>query len=398
MKENGDYYMNYNFDEVIDRRGNHSAKYDERERKFGAKDVIPLWVADMDFKTAQPIIDALTDKARQGIFGYTSRPDTYFEAIRDWQLKRNGWRIDPSLMSFCSGVVPALSAIIHLFSKKDSSILIQTPVYPEFEESIRAWGREPLNAPLVEKDGHYSVDFDQFEQALRQKPGLFILCSPHNPVGRVWKLEELMRMCELCTAYGVPIVSDEIHSDLVLWGNKHIPTATLSPEIAANTITCISGTKTFNLAGLNASAVIFPNRNYKKDFNKFWHNLSVSRNNSFSVVAMEAAFRYGQEWLDQLLRYLEGNISFVSDYCGEHIPVIKPNIPESTYLIWLDCRALGMSDKQLDEFMVQKARLGMNSGVSFGRGGEGFMRLNAACPRSVLEQAMGQLKAAVDSL
>ena len=390
--------MHYDFDEVIDRRGGHSAKYDEIVKKFGVQDIIPLWVADMDFRTAQPIVDALADKARQGIFGYTSRPDTYFEAICDWQLERNGWMIDRSLISFCTGVVPALSVIVKRFSKKGDRILIQTPVYPEFEETILAWDRVPLNAPLTEKDGCYCVNFEKFEQALEKKPSLFILCSPHNPVGRVWEREELMRMCELCTRYGVPIVSDEIHSDLVLWGNKHIPTATLSPEIAANTITCISGTKTFNLAGLQASAVVFPNREYKESFEKFWRNLDIMRNNSFSVVAMEAAFRHGGEWLEQLLRYLEGNFRFVHDYCARYIPAIRPNIPESTYLIWLDCRALGMSDEELNSFMIQKARLGMNSGISFGSGGEGHMRLNAACPRSVLEKAMKQLQAAVDSL
>lgn len=390
--------MQYNFDEIIDRNGNHSAKYEERHKKFGTNDVIPLWVADMDFKTPQPVIDALVKKAQHGIFGYTYRPDTYFEAICGWQYRRNGWKIDSSLMTFCLGVVPALSAIVHQFSEKGDKILIQTPVYPEFEEVVDAWDRKILVAPLTEKDGYYSIDFEEFEQALREKPKFFILCSPHNPVGRVWKRDELVRMCELCVSHGVMIVSDEIHADLVLWDNKHIPTATLSPEIAANTISCISGTKTFNLAGLQASAVVFPNQEYRERFDRFWRNSDIHRNNSFSIVAMEAAFRYGDEWLEQLLRYLESNIRFVHDYCKEHIPLVKPNIPESTYLIWLDCRALGMDDAQLNNFMVQKARLGMNGGASFGRGGEGYMRLNAACPRSVLEQAMENLKSAVNGL
>ena len=390
--------MQYAFDQVIDRSDNYASKYDERTKKFGTQDVLPLWVADMDFKTAQPIIDALSNRAQQGIFGYTSRPDSYFEAVCDWQLRRNGWKIDRSLVSFSTGVVPALSAIVHQFSNPGDKILIQTPVYPEFEDSIRAWNRELLVSSLVEKGGVYTVDFEEFEQALRQRPKFFILCSPHNPVGRVWTREELLQMCQLCVKHGVRIVSDEIHSDLLLWGNKHIPTATLSQEIAASTITCISGTKTFNLAGLQASTTVFPNAADKELFDKFWRNLDILRNNCFSLVAMEAAFRHGEEWLTQLLTYLEGNIRFIHDTCAQHIPTIKPNIPESTYLIWLDCRSLGMSDAALAEFMVKKAQLGMNSGASFGKGGEGYMRLNAACPRSVLEQAMEQLTAAVNGL
>ncbi len=390
--------MRYDFDEVIDRKNNNAAKYDERERRFGSPGLIPLWVADMDFRVAQPITDALLDKAGQGIFGYTSRPDSYFEAIRAWQKRRNGWDIDPELIGFCLGVVPALSAIVHQFSEKGDRILIQTPVYPEFEEVVEAWDRELLINPLLERDGRYAIDFDGFEQALRRGPKFFILCSPHNPVGRVWTREELLRLGELCGKYGVRIISDEIHSDLILWNNKHIPTATLSPAIAANTITCISGTKTFNLAGLHACAVVFANPDDKARFDRFWRNLDLMRNNAFSVVAMEAAFRHGEEWLEQLLRYLEDNMRFVQDYCRQYIPAIKPNLPESTYLIWLDCRELGLADQALAEFMARKAGLAMNRGVAFGKGGEGFMRLNAACPRSVLRTALEQLRKAVDGL
>lgn len=390
--------MHYDFDEILDRKNNNSAKYDERLAKFGVADVIPLWVADMDFRVAQPIVDALEAKARHGIFGYTSRPAGYFKAICDWQERRNGWHIDPATVSFCAGVVPAISAIVHQFSEKGDRILIQTPVYPEFEDSVKAWDRELLINQLSEKDGRYTMDFDDFEAALRQRPKFFILCSPHNPVGRVWTREELLRMGELCVKHGVTIVSDEIHSDLVLWGNRHIPTATLSPEIAKITITCISGTKTFNMAGLQACTVVFGDKRDKLRFDRFWKNLDMMRNNSFSVVAMEAAFRHGGEWLEQLLRYLEGNIRFVHDYCREHIPLVKPNIPESTYLIWLDCRALNMGDDALADFMVRRAGLGMNRGIAFGKGGEGHMRLNAACPRGVLGTAMERLRAAVAAL
>jgi cystathionine beta-lyase len=382
--------MKYNFDEVIVRGGNHAAKWEERGRKFGRDDVIPLWVADMDFRAAQPVIDALEAKARYGVFGYTHRPARYFDAVCRWQLRRNNWAIDQTLASFSPGVIPALSAIIHQFTQADDRLLIQTPVYQEFEDSVTAWNRRLVVSPLLETGGHYTVDFANFETALAQKPAFFILCSPHNPVGRVWKQEELARMAGLCLRYGVRIISDEIHSDLVLWGGTHIPTATLSAEVAANTITLISGTKTFNLAGLQAATVVFPNKADKILFEQFWRNLDMTRNSCFSVVAMEAAFLHGEEWLGQLLRYLEGNINFIHDYCAKNIPAIKPNKPEATYLVWLDCRALGLSDTALARFMVE-AGLGMNSGASYGSGGEGYMRLNAACPRTTLEEALEKL-------
>ena len=389
--------MQYDFDQVIDRSGNFSAKYDERRKKFGTDDVIPLWVADMDFAVAQPIMDAMGARLAQGIFGYTSRPDSYFEAVSLWQQKRHGWSPDAGLMAFSPGVVPTLSALVELYSKPGDPILIQPPVYPEFASAITKRGRRPLEAPLKVEDGRYTADLEAFEAALAQRPALFILCSPHNPVGRVWTREELGAMCGLCAAHGVRVVSDEIHSDLLLWGNRHIPTATLSPETAGQVITCLSGTKTFNLAGLQASTTVFPNREELERFNEFWRRLDISRNNCFSLVAMEAAFRGGDEWLDQLLPYLEENMQFVRDYCAAYIPQVRPNLPEATYLMWLDCRGLGLPDGELAEFMVRRAGLGLNPGVSFGSGGEGFMRLNAACPRSVLERALGQLRAAADA-
>ena len=248
--------MTYQFDAVVDRSGNHSAKYDERKKKFGTEDVIPLWIADMDFKTAQPIIDALKARAEEGIWGYTARPDSYFEAIRGWQKRRNGWDIDQSLMSFSLGVVQTLSACVKLFTPEGGSVLIQTPVYSEFYDMTEAWNRKVLENQFVEKDGKWTVDWADFEEKLKQTD-LFLLCSPHNPLGHVWTEEELRRMMELCLKHHVLVVSDEIHSDLIFHGKKHIPTATLSPEIAANVITGISGTKTFNLAGLQASCLLY---------------------------------------------------------------------------------------------------------------------------------------------
>lgn len=389
--------MKYNFDEIIDRGGNRSAKYDERAKKFGTADVIPLWVADMDFRTAQPIIDACVSKAEEGIWGYTSRPDSYFQAVQQWEQRRKGWTPDISLMSWSLGVVPSLSSIVRLFSGDGDKILIQTPVYSEFYDVAEAWGREVVENPLVETDGKWSVDFDDFAEKVKQCR-IFLLCNPQNPVGRVWEPEELRKMAELCVENGTLLVSDEIHSDLIFHGKRHTPTASLSPEIAANTITCVSATKTFNLAGLQASTTIFPNRDMKRAFEEFWGRMDIRRNNAFSCVAMEAAYREGEEWLDQLLPYISGNFDYICDFCAKNIPQIKPNRPDATYLMWLDCRALGMTNEELRDFFIHKAKLGLNEGYTFGHSLAGFMRLNAACPRSTLEKAMRQLKAAVDSL
>nr|WP_325185590.1 PatB family C-S lyase [uncultured Oscillibacter sp.] len=389
--------MKYDFDQIVDRSKNLSAKYDEREKKFGTGDVIPLWIADMDFRTAQPIIDALKRRAEEGIWGYTARPASYFEAIRDWQKRRNGWEIDVSRMSFCLGVVQTLSAMVQLYTPQGGNVLIQTPVYGEFYDMTEFAGRNVIENQLVERDGRWTVDWEDFEDKLRAAD-LFLLCSPHNPLGIVWTEEELRRMMELCLKYRVLVVSDEIHSDLVFHGKRHIPTASLSAEIAANVVTGISGTKTFNLAGLQASAVVFPDRHTKEVFDRFWMNMDIHRNNAFSVTAMEAAFREGEEWLDQLLPYLSDNFDFVVDYCEKRIPKIRTFAPDATYLMWLDCRALGLSNEQLHDFMIQKAGLGLNDGCAFGRQLSGFMRLNAACPRSVLERAMRQLEAAVSGL
>lgn len=389
--------MKYDFDQIIDRAGNHAAKYDERLKKFGTEDVIPLWIADMDFRTAQPVIDALTARAGEGIWGYTARPDSYFAAVCAWQKRRHGWDIDPSLMSWNLGVVQTISAMVKLFTPEGGGVLIQTPVYSEFYDMAEAWNRRVVENPMIEENGRWRVDWADFEEKLRTAD-LFLLCSPHNPLGIVWTPEELERMAELCMKYHVPLLCDEIHSDLVFHGRTHTPLPTVSPEIAAYAVTAISGTKTFNLAGLQASAVVFPNAHMKSVYDHWWRRMDIHRNNAFSLTAMEAAFNGGDEWLDQLLPYLSDNFDFVADYCEKHIPKIRTYAPDATYLMWLDCRDLGLSNAALHDFMIQKAKLGLSDGVSFGRSLSGYMRLNAACPRSVLEKAMRQLEAAVDAL
>ncbi|ADL04382.1 MalY/PatB family protein [Lacrimispora saccharolytica] len=391
--------MKYNFDIVIDRSKNRAGKYDERQKKFGTMDVIPLWVADMDFQTAQPIIDACVEKAREGIWGYTYRPDSYFDAILGWQYRRHGWKIDKEKVSWSLGVVPALSSIVKVFTNKGDSVMIQTPVYSEFYDITEAWERTVVENQLVEQEGKWTIDFADFEEKAKDpKVKIFLLCSPHNPLGIVWTKEQLLKMFEICYANDVLMVSDEIHSDLVFHGKKHIPTAMISDKARDHVISCISGTKTFNLAGLQASTNVFPNLDMKAAFDKFWMNLDIHRNNAFSSVAMEAAFLEGEEWLEQLLPYLSDNFDFIKDYCEKYIPKIKPNVPDATYLVWLDCRELGMNNEELRKFMIEEAKLGLNEGYTFGRSLSGFMRLNAACSRSILVKAMERLEAAVNRL
>ncbi|WP_128425535.1 MalY/PatB family protein [Gudongella oleilytica] len=390
--------MKYNFDEVIDRRDFNSVKYDERMKKFGTDDVIPLWIADMDFRTAQPIIDAMIKRAEHGIFGYVSKPLSYKEAASEFQLRRHGWKLDPDTMSFAVGIVPAMAELVREFVQPGEKVLIQTPVYPEFYNVVEVWeGREVVENKLLEKDGWHVIDFVDFEEKLKSGVKLFILCNPHNPIGRIWTKEELVKMGELCLKYNVPVISDEIHGDLELYGNKYTAFGTLSEELKKNTIICFAATKTFNLAGLQACSIVFHRADWKKRFDGFWSGLDIHRNNCFSLVAMEAAWRHGDEWLDQMLEYVGENMRFVKEYLDREIPQIKMTLPQATYLMWLDCRELGMDSKELNEFFVKKAKVGLNNGKDFCRSLDGYMRMNAAHPRYQLKQALEQIKEAVEA-
>ena len=388
--------MKYNFDEPIDRSKNFSAKYDEIGKKFGKEGLIPMWIADMDLKTAQPIMDAISKRNEQGIFGYTTRPASYFEAVCQWQKEHNGYEFDRSLAAFGVGVVPALCTMVREFTEPGQEIMFFSPVYSEFYDSVEKWGRKSLTVALKETDGYYEIDYKAFEEAAKRKPAFLIMCNPHNPVGRAWTREELEKVGNICLKYHIPIISDEIHSDLMLYGHRHVVMASVSKEIANVTVTCTSATKTFNLAGLQAATIFFPNHAMKDIYVKFWFGMDVHRNNCFSLVAVEAAFRYGGEWLKQLLTYLEGNIDFTEEYLKANIPEIRFHKPECTYMIWLDCRGLGLKGDDLPKFMIEEAGLALNEGRSFGTEGAGYMRMNIACPRSTLKQALGQLKAAVD--
>ena len=394
--------MKYNFDEIINRKDNHSVKYNELGR-FGTDDIIPLWIADMDFRTAEPVVRALKEKADHGIFGYVYRPDEYFDSFIRWQKRRYGWEVKKELLSFSIGVVPAIGTLIRLFSEKGDKILIQPPVYSEFYDITTDNERTVLENKFKEENGNFVLDLDDFEEKLKLQPKLFILCNPHNPLGHVWTYEELKAMGDLCIRYRVPIISDEIHADLTLWNKRHFPMASISEEIRQNTITCTSTGKAFNLAGLQSATIIFNNIHEKRRFDKFWKDLEVHRNSPFNLVATMAAYSdEGEEYLKQLIEYIEGNINFLNDFFRDNIPYIKPNKPGATYLVWLDCRKLSekynFNQEQLEEFFIKKAKLGLNSCRVFNHCSSGFMRLNTACPRPVLEKALNQLKKAVENL
>ena len=389
--------MIYSFDEIVDRRNNNSAKLEEAYLHYGTNDVIPLWIADMDFKTAQPIIDAIHRRADQGIFGYTSRPEEYFQCIATWQQERNGYLPDPEWMAFAPGVIPAMRILLNLFTEPGDKIIVQYPVYHPFTDIVVNSGRTLVVNPLRQAHGTYVMDYADLEQKAKAGAKYLFLCNPHNPVGRCWSREELKRAGDICVKYGVEVISDEVHSDLMLFGHKHTVFASVSEEIAGITTTCIAPSKTFNLAGLQSATVIFHDREQKEIYEALLKKMDIARNNCFSLVATMEAYRSGGEWLGQLLDYLEQNMLFIHDYCKTYIPALKPNLPECTYLCWIDARELGMTDAELLRFMVEKAGVGLGMGAEFGHGGEGFLRMNAACPRSTLKTALEQIRKSLES-
>lgn len=391
--------MTYNFDEVVDRTTHDAAKYDERKKNFGSEEVLPFWVADMDFRVAQPILDAMKEKVEQGMFGYVARCEDYFDSIVRWQKKRYDWTIkDKTLMSFAVGVIPSMAALVQQFTGEGQQVLVQSPVYSAFFDVVEKQGRVLLDNALVERNGVFTLDVVDFEEKLKLGPKCFLLCNPQNPVGHVWAFDELKAMGDLCVKYGVTIISDEIHSDLALFGHKHTPMATVSEEIEAITITCTACSKSFNLAGLQASTVIFNNQGNKSVYDRFWKNLEIHRNNSFSLVASMAAMNHGEEWLEQVCHYIEENIRYVESFLKAHLPEVTFQMPETTYLLWINFRGLGMEHEQLREFLLKKAKIALSNGTSFGPNLEGYMRLNVACPRKILEQGMEQLLKAVKEI
>jgi len=391
--------IKYDFDKVIDRSNNYSAKWEELGKNFGRDDLLPMWVADMDFMSPLPVIETIVERAKQGIYGYTSMPESYFEAVARWMKKRHNWHVKTDWMIFSPGVVPALSFIVNAFTHPGDKIVVQPPVYYPFFKVIEDNGRRVVNNPLLFKDGRYTMDFDDLEKKVKDpQVKLIFLCSPHNPVGRVWTEEELKRLGRICIDNNVLVVSDEIHQDILYPGIKHTPFASISEEFALNSITCTAPSKTFNLAGLQTSTIIIPNKIYFETYKNFMIRVQILRNNVFGLVALEAAYNYGEEWLDQFLEYLDGNLKTLMTGIEKDIPQLKIVKPEGTYLAWIDCRELGLNPKELNDFIINKARLALDDGSWFGMGGSGFQRLNLACPRVYVNEALNRLKEAIDHL
>jgi cysteine-S-conjugate beta-lyase len=382
--------MKYDFDSVIERRDTYSIKYDPVSRGKPA-DVLPLWVADMDFATPPCVQEALIRRAQHGIFGYSEPDAAYFAVIRYWFEERFSWTTRREWLTITPGVVNALYIAVRALTKPGEGVVIQQPVYHPFESCIRQTGRQLLVNELVYSEGRYSIDFQDFEDKIKQAK-MFILCSPHNPVGRVWNCDELTRMGEICLRYGVLVISDEIHEDFIFQDHKHLVFAALNQDFADITVSCTSPSKTFNIAGLPHANIFISNKEPRDKFKEEYARFGLSQPGVMGLVACKAAYENGARWLEQLLDYLANNMLFLKTYLSDHIPKIKLVEPEGTYLAWLDCNELGISAKELDEAITQKGKLWLNAGYTFGKGGEGFERVNVACPRSVLQNALERLK------
>lgn len=382
----------WNFDEQIDRSNTNSVKYDLRVLKFRRENIIPMWVADMDFRTPPFIIEAVKKRAEHEIYGYTLRSKTFYESVVHWMNYKHAWSVRKNWITFSPGVVSALSAAVLAFTSPGDKVIVQPPVYFPFYSSIQNFGRRVINNQLIEKEGKYYIDFEDLERQIDSRTKMLMFCSPHNPVGRVWTKDELQQLADICIKYDLLIVSDEIHSDLVFEPNKHIPLASLSDEIAKRTISTFAPSKTFNVAGLSTSAIIISNEKLKKRFDEFMQDLHISGGNIFGAVALEAAYTHGAEWLSDLIDYLRINVSMVKEFTDKPNIKIKMKKPESTYLLWLDFRDYNLSEQEINKLLIEKAGLGFNPGSIFGLGGEGFQRMNIACPHSVVKEAIINLE------
>lgn len=384
--------MKYDFDRIIDRQGTYSIKYDMAARGK-ADDVLPLWVADMDFQAPPCVIDALAAHSRHGIFGYSDTDGAYFETLRGWFFRRFGWRIEKDWLIKTPGVVTAIHIAIRALTKNGDAVIIQQPVYYPFASAVRLTGRKLTVNELIYENGKYFIDFNDFEKKIKENHvKLFILCNPHNPVGRVWTRDELGRLGDICLRNGVVVVSDEIHQDFVYDGHEHLVLASLDPAYRDIAVTCTSPSKTFNLAGLQLSNIFIANEQLRRQFIREHERCGLSQPGVMGIVACRAAYEGGEEWLRELRAYLTGNLSFLQEFLRSRVPRVKLANPDGTYLAWLDFRALRLDNRELDDMIVRKARLWLDDGPMFGAGGDGFQRMNIACPRPVLRQALQRLE------
>lgn len=389
--------MAYDFDKHIDRSGTSSVKYDLRKTIFGKEDVLPMWVADMDFETPDFIREAVRDRAEHPIYGYTFRSDSYYEANIDWFKKQYDWEVEKDWIVFSPGIVPAVNMAVLALTNRGDKIIVQPPVYFPFFTAVSNHNRELVYNELIKEDGTYRMNFDQLEeQAVDAR--MLILCNPHNPVGRAWRKDELVKLADICIRHNLLVISDEIHADLVLPGYKHTPFASVHAGIKPSLLTMHAASKTFNLAGLATSSVIIVDETLRNQFKQFVEFLHVGMGNLFGAVATEAAFREGEDWHKQMLQYVNGNISYFYDQLSNQLPDIKVFKPEATYMVWIDFSAFGLDDEALKKHLIEDAGLGLNAGIDFGAGGSGFMRINLACPQSVVEEAAQKIIKAFSEL
>ena len=389
----------YDFDKIIPRRGTGALKTDALAERYGDAGLTPLWVADMDFETPHFITEALRRRLDHPVFGYTVEPEDYRPAIIDWIATHHGWHVRPEWLSYIPGIVKGIGMAINVFVREDEKVIIQPPVYHPFRLTTQGNGREVVYNPLREcPDGTYAMDFDQLEAVADDKCRMLILSNPHNPAGIVWDKETLRRLADFCHRRHIIVLSDEIHSDMALWDHRHTPFATVSPEAAACSITFGAPSKTFNIAGIVSSYAIVPDEALRRRFYDWMEANELNEAPLFAPIATIAAFRHGEPWRREMLRYIEGNIDYVADFCDRRLPGIRALRPQASFLVWLDCRALNLTHDALVDLFVRKARLALNDGAMFGREGEGFMRLNVGSPRETLRKALEQLEAALATL
>ena len=386
--------MKYNFDEVINRKSTGSSKWDNVGVRVGNSNALPMWVADMDFRCPQPVVDAVIRRAEHMIYGYPYVTDDFKDSLVQWVGKRNNWNIQPEWIVFSTGVVPVFNTVIQEFTEKGDKVIIQRPVYHPFGFAIRDNERVISDNSLIYKDGRYTIDFEDLEKRAKDpKAKVMIFCNPHNPVGRVWNKDELLKVAEICLKNNVILISDEIHSDLMLFGHKHIPLASLDKKYEMNTITCYAPSKTFNIAGLRGSGIVVPNPELRAGLEKrFKANRSVQQN-IFALPGFVAAYTQCDDYLEQLIPYLENNVRYLDKFLKEKMPKIKLVYPEGTYLMWLDCSAMGLQGDELADFFIQKAGVAINRGDGFGEEGVSFVRLNIGCPRKTLEKGLNLILA-----
>ncbi|MFC2565775.1 MAG: MalY/PatB family protein [Porphyromonas pasteri] len=389
--------MNYNFDEVVCRKHTDALKLEALAPRWGRTDLLPMWVADMDFKTPPFIVEVMKKRMECEVFGYTVKPESWYEAIISWQKRRHKWTITKEMISFVPGVVPALAMAVQAFTQLGEKVMIQQPVYNPFAQVIRNNHRELVNCPLELKDGQYHINFKLFEKKIKGCK-IFLFCHPHNPGGRVWTREELKKVATICAQNNVTIVADEIHADLTLLPYEHIPFASVSEEAKQNSVVFASPSKAFNMAGLATSYAVIANPTLRRRFESYVEGNELAAGNVFAFNTVVAAYNKGEEWLQQMLTYVQGNIDEVVSYIKENIPQLKVIIPQASYLVFIDFSALQLNQKDIVALCTNRAHLALNDGSIYGEEGNGYMRINLACPRSVVRQALAQLKDAITSI